>query len=322
MTHANHQQSFPLDEEIGFIGLGMMGQPMALNLAKAGAKLVVWNRSANRHEALRDVGAAVASSVEEVFARARIVFLMLVNETALDAVLRRRTPAFRDLVSGHVLVSMGSNSPSYSRRLADDIEDGGGRYVEAPVSGSRKPAEAGQLVSLLGGDPRTIADIRPLLAPMCREAVFCGPVGSALLMKLAINLYLNTMLVSLAEAVHFARRQGLDLDAFKTAIDSGPMASDVTRVKIPKLVLRDFSVQAATGDALNSTRLIADAARAAGLASPLLDLSSNLYDESVQLGNGRLDMVSVIEAIEARTEAIKLASTSCISGSKRVSSGQ
>jgi 3-hydroxyisobutyrate dehydrogenase len=322
MTHANHQQSFPLDEEIGFIGLGMMGQPMALNLAKAGAKLVVWNRSANRDEALRDVGAAVASSVEEVFTRARIVFLMLVNETALDAVLRRRTPAFRDLVSGHVLVSMGSNSPSYSRRLAHDIEDGGGRYVEAPVSGSRKPAEAGQLVSLLGGDPRTIADIRPLLAPMCREAVFCGPVGSALLMKLAINLYLNTMLVGLAEAVHFARRQGLDLDAFKTAIDSGPMASDVTRVKIPKLVLRDFSVQAATGDALNSTRLIADAARAAGLASPLLDLSSNLYDESVQLGNGRLDMVSVIEAIEARTEAVKLVSISCISGNKRVSSGQ
>ena len=71
------------------------------------------------------------------------------------------------------------------------------------------------------------------------------------------------------------------------------------------LVQRDFSVQAATEDALNSTRLIADAARAAGLASPLLDLSSNLYDESVRLGNGRLDMVSVIEAIEARTEAVK-----------------
>jgi 3-hydroxyisobutyrate dehydrogenase len=197
-----------------------------------------------------------------------------------------------------------------------------GRYVEAPVSGSRKPAEAGQLVSLLGGDPPSIVDIRPLLASMCREAVFCGPVGSALLMKLAINLYLNTMLVGLAEAVHCARRQGLDLDAFKTAIDSGPMASDVTRVKIPKLVLRGFSVQASTGDALNSTRLIADAARAAGLASPLLDLSSNLYDESVQLGNGRLDMVSVIEAIEARTEAVKLASTSCISRSERVSSGR
>lgn len=304
MTYGNNQRGFRVSEEIGFIGLGVMGQPMALNLVKAGAKLVVWNRSADRAEPLRDAGATVASSVEDVFAQARIVFLMLVNEAAVDMVMRRRTPSFRGLVSGHVLVSMGSNSPVYSRRLAADIQDGGGRYVEAPVSGSRKPAEAGQLVSLLGGDPQTIAEVRPLLAPMCRETVLCGPVGNASLMKLAINLYLNSMLVGLGEAVHFAGRHGLDLGAFKTAIDAGPMASDVTRVKIPKLILRDFSVQAATADALNSTRLIADAARAAGIASPLLDLSSDLYEESVRLGNGQLDMVSVIEAIEARTEAI------------------
>ncbi len=304
MTHGNNQRRSQVNEEIGFIGLGVMGQPMALNLAKAGAKLVVWNRSPDRTEPLRDAGAAVASSVEQVFVRARTVFLMLVSEAAVDEVMRRRTPSFRSFVSGHLLVSMGSNSPTYSRRLAADIQESRGRYLEAPVSGSRKPAEAGQLVSLLGGDARTIAKIRPLLVTMCRETIFCGPVGNALLMKLAINLYLNSMLVGLAEAVHFAGRHGLDLDAFKTAIDAGPMASDVTRVKIPKMVLRDFSVQAATADALNSTRLIADAARAAGIASPLLDLSSNLYDESVRLGNGRLDMVSVIEAIEARTEAL------------------
>lgn len=304
MTHGINQRGFPMVEEIGFIGLGVMGQPMALNLVKAGAKLVVWNRSADRAELLRDAGATVASSVEDVFAQARTVVLMLVNEAAVDFVMRRGTPTFQDLVSGHLIVSMGSNSPVYSRRLDADIQEGGGRYVEAPVSGSRKPAEDGQLVALLGGDPRTIAEVRPLLAPMCRETVLCGPVGNALLMKLAINLYLNSMLVGLAEAVHFAGRHGLDLGAFKAAIDAGPMASDVTRVKIPKLILRDFSVQAATADALNSTRLIADAARAAGIASPLLDLSSDLYDETLRLGNGRLDMVSVIEAIEARSEAI------------------
>ncbi len=156
---------------------------------------------------------------------------------------------------------------------------------------------------MLGGDPDTVAEVRPLLAPMCRETVLCGPVGSGLLMKLAVNLYLDTMLVGLAEAVHFADRNGLDLATFQAAIDSGPMASDVTRVKIPKLVTRDLSVQAATADAYANTRLIADAARAVGMASPLLDLSSDLYGESVALGNGRLDMVSVIEAIEARTVA-------------------
>lgn len=309
MTHTAETTDSRSHREIGFIGLGVMGQPMALNLAKAGTNLVVWNRSAERAEPLRSAGAAVASSAEEVFARTRIVIVMLVNEAAMDAVLGRGTPGFPKLVSGHVLVSMGSNAPGYSRGLAADILAAGGRYVEAPVSGSRKPAEAGQLVSMLGGDPKTIAEIRPLLAPMCRETVICGPVGNALLMKLAVNLYLNTMLVGLAEAVHFADRHGLDLSTFQAAIDSGPMACDVTRVKIPKLAARDFSVQAATADALNSTHLIADAARAAGLASPLLDLSSDLYGESVSLGNGRLDMVSVIKAIEARTEALGHASS-------------
>lgn len=90
------------------------------------------------------------------------------------------------------------------------------------------------------------------------------------------------------------------------------MASDITRVKIPKLISRDFSVQAATTDACNSTQLIADAARTAGIASPLLDLSSKLYGETASLGNGRLDMVSVIKSIEARTDALNHSSTRII----------
>lgn len=289
------------NQPIGFIGLGVMGQPMALNLARAGTPLIVWNRSPEAAEPLRAAGAAVAGSVAEVFGRARIVILMLVNEAALDSVLERGTPGFQERVSGSVVVSMGSNPPDYSKALAAEIEAAGGRYVEAPVSGSRKPAEAGQLVAMLGGDPDTVAQVAPLLAPMCRETVVCGPVGSALMLKLAVNLYLNTMLVGLAEAMHFAGRNNLDLSTFKAAIDAGPMACDVTRVKIPMLAARDFSVQAATADAFNSTGLIADAARAAGLATPLLDISRALYGESVDLGNGRLDMVSVIEAIEART---------------------
>ena len=290
------------NEEIGFIGLGVMGQPMALNLAKAGTKLVVWNRSSDKIEPLRAMGASAALEAADVFDRTRIVILMLVNEAALDAVLERGTANFTKRVANHIVVSMGSNAPDYSRELSAEIIAAGGRYVEAPVSGSRKPAEAGQLVSMLGGDLSTIEEIRPLLAPMCRDTVVCGPAGNALLMKLAVNLYLNTMLVGLAEAVHFADAQGLDLTAFKTAIDSGPMACDVTGVKIPKLIARDFSVQAATSDAFNSTRLIATAARAAGLATPLLDLSSDLYGESVELGNSRLDMISVLESIEQRSK--------------------
>lgn len=292
------------DDAVGFVGLGVMGQPMALNLAHAGTRLVVWNRTPTRCEPLRAAGAEVAGSVQEVFDRASAVLLMLVDEATIDTVLGRGTAAFARLVAGHLVVAMTSSSPGYSRLLAADVAGAGGRYVEAPVSGSRKPAEAGALVALLGGDPADVAEVRPLLAPTCRALLSCGPVGSGLLMKLAVNVYLDTTLAGLAEAVHFADRQGLDLATFGAAIDAGPMASDLTRVKVPKLVDHDFEVQAATEDAYANTRLIAAEARAAGLATPLLDAASALYGESVRLGHARDDMSSVLAAIEARTEQL------------------
>jgi 3-hydroxyisobutyrate dehydrogenase len=291
-------------EAVGFVGLGVMGQPMALNLVRAGVRLVVWNRTAERAEPLRHAGAEVAADVGEVFARASTVILMLLDEAVLDATLQRGTPAFAPLVRDHLVVSMASNAPGYSRGLAAEIADAGGRYLEAPVSGSRKPAEAGRLVALLGGDPADVAEASPLLQPMCRQLLACGPVGSGLMMKLAVNLYLDTMLAGLAEAFHFADRQGLDLETFAAAVDAGPMASDLTRVKVPMLVARDFDVQAATSDAYANTLLIAAEARAAGMASPLLDVASALYGESVGLGHARDDMSSVLTAVEARTAAL------------------
>lgn len=285
---------------LGFLGLGLMGQPMALNLARSGARLTVWNRSPEKCAPLREAGAAVAGSPAEVFARAQVVFVMIVDEAATDAALARGEPAFAGMVAARTVVCMGSNSPAYSRGLAADIAAASGRYVEAPVSGSRKPAEAGQLVALLGGDARTVEDVAPLLQPMCRESVRCGPVGSGLLMKLSVNLFLNQMLAALAEAMHFAGSHGLDLRAFQAAIDAGPMASDVTRVKIPKLAARDFAAQAAMTDALNSEHLITQAARAIGIATPMLDAGTRLFAEAVQRGDGALDMVAVLRVLEGK----------------------
>jgi 3-hydroxyisobutyrate dehydrogenase len=122
-------------------------------------------------------------------------------------------------------------------------------------------------------------------------------------MKLAVNVYLDITMAGLAEAVHFAERQGVDLATFGAAIDAGQMASDLTRVKVPKLVGHEFGVQASTADVLANTLLIAAEARAAGLATPLLDAASALYRESVDLGHARDDMSSVLTAIEARTDA-------------------
>jgi 3-hydroxyisobutyrate dehydrogenase len=289
--------------DVGFIGLGVMGQPMALNLARAGTRVVVWNRSADKCEPLRAAGAKVVASPAEMFQQTPIVIMMLADGAAIDAVLGRGTTNFGVNLAQHTIVQMGTTSPDYSRRLEADVRAAGGSYVEAPVSGSRKPAEAGQLVVMLAGEHAAVDAARPLLQPMCHQTIKCGPVPSALIMKFSINIFLINMVTGLAEAVHFAERHDVDMQEFLAALDAGPMASGVSRVKAPKLVGRDFAVQASILDVLKNNRLVAEAARESKLASPLLDVCHALYSEAAALGQGQSDMVAVIRAIEARTDS-------------------
>lgn len=286
----------------GLIGIGAMGEPIALNMLRSGIPLVVWNRTAGKTDALQAAGANVVDSAEQVFDATDTVVLMLANEEAIDSVLQRGTPAFKNLVSAHTVVQMGTVSPGYSTSLERDIHLAQGQYVEAPVSGSKKPAEAGQLVAMLAGHVEAIETIRPLLAPVCRQSFACGSVPNASLMKLAVNLFLITMVTGLVEAFHFAERHTLDLEQFAAVLDAGPMTSNVSRMKLSKLVSQDFAMQAGITDVLKNNRLIAEAARGSRIASPLLDICHALYGETQALGLGEFDMVSVLRAIEARSE--------------------
>lgn len=287
---------------VGFIGLGVMGLPMARNLVRAGVPVTVWNRSPGTADELRTAGATVAADVGEVFEAARIVILMLADGPAVDSVLGRGTQKFGSLVREHTVVHMGTTPAEYSRLLDVDIRASGGRYVEAPVSGSRKPAEAGQLVALLAGRRPEIDEVRPLLEPMCHRVIPCGRVPDAMLMKLAVNLFLITMVTGLGEAFHFADRHHLDLRTLQLVLDAGPMASDVSRTKIAKLVAARFEVQASISNVLYNNQLIAEAARAANVASPLLDVCHALFTEAEQLGYGEIDMAGIVRAIEHRTQ--------------------
>lgn len=287
---------------VGFVGLGVMGQPMALNLARAGVDLLAWNRTIERCEPLREAGAKLAASAAEVFRNADVIILMMANGAATDAVLGRGTEGFAGTVAERLIVSMGTSSPEWSRGLDADIRAAGGRYVEAPVSGSRVPAEEGQLVGMLAGADDDVAMLRELLRPVCRETVPCGAVPGALTMKLSVNLFLITMVAGLAEAFHFAERQGVDLQRFQAVLDAGPMASAVSRIKLAKLCASDFSVQAAISDVKMNSGLVAEAARGAGIAAPLLDAADALFGEAEGLGLGKQDMAAVVQAIAARTD--------------------
>lgn len=299
---------------VGFIGLGIMGRPMASNLLRAGVPLAVWNRSPEAVRRLAREGARPLPSPAAVFAESEVVLLMLAHEDAVDEVLRRGAPEFATMVAGRIVVPCGTTSAAFSAGLERDVVAAGGRYVEAPVSGSRVPAERGELVGLLAGAEDAVEEVAPLLARTCRTVVRCGAVPAALGTKLAVNLYLCTMVAGLAEAYHLAAALELDLDAFRQALDAGPMASAVSTLKLAKLVERDFDVQAAIRDVHLNTRLVAEAARSVGAASPLLDATRELFCETEESGAGALDMAAVVTALEARDGIAALRHTSAVAG--------
>ncbi|GAA3622954.1 NAD(P)-dependent oxidoreductase [Microbacterium awajiense] len=283
---------------VGFVGLGIMGRPMALRLAAAGTPLVVWNRSDEAVRALTDAGARAAASVAEVFAACDTVIVMLRNEHVVDTVLRAGDSSgpVAPLVAGRTVVNMGTLAPEASARIARDVEAAGGVYVEAPVSGSRRPAEQGELVAMIASPSDAVSRVAPLIAPMCARVVPCGPVPGGLTMKLAVNVFLIATMTGLAETFHFADAHGVDRETLRDVLDSGQMASAISRVKTAKLVADDLAPQAAISDVLMNAELIRDAARAAGIAVPLTDAGRDLYVEAADRGDGGLDAIGVVRA--------------------------
>lgn len=275
---------------------------MAANLRRAGVPLTVYNRSPARCEVLRAMGAAVASSPKALFACCEAIILMLADDAATDWVLGRGSPAFAERVAGRLVINMGTHSPDYSRTLASDVSAAGGIFVEAPVSGSRGPAEAGKLVAMLAGKPAAIERVRPLLQPMCVKLVDVGDVPSAMAMKMAVNLYLVASVTALAEATHLAAALDLDLSCFYRIVTEGPLGSAVVRTKLDKMVRRDFAPQASIRDVLKNAELIARTASRLEADVPLLADSLRCFAAASAEGGNALDMAAVVIAYERITE--------------------
>ena len=289
-----------VSSRVGFLGLGVMGQPMALRLVRAGVGLVVWNRTPDRCDPVVAAGARAVDTVTEVAADCATVVVMLADEVAVDQVLDPGGPGFADLVRDRLLIMMGTYPPAYSVALQAAVRAAGGSYVEAPVSGSRAAAEAGALVAMLAGDdPSVLARTQELLASVAARVVPCGPVPSALLTKLTVNSYMITMLTGLAEAVHLGDRLGIDRRRLTEVLLGGTLASPVLATKLEKLAAGDHSAQAAIADVAKNTGLITTAAARAGAAAPLAEVCHRLFADAVDLGLGGDDLIAVISSLEA-----------------------
>ncbi|KAM0324442.1 hypothetical protein ACHAQA_008224 [Verticillium albo-atrum] len=274
---------------VGFMGLGVMGTPMALNLARK-FPLTVWNRSPSKYALLRQAGAIVAPTPRALAEDTDIIFTMLFNEAAFNSILDRE---FKEVIRGKTLINTSSVSVQFSQYLADQVHQAGGHFIEMPVSGSKVPAEQGHLVGMIAGD-RSVADlIQPIVEPITKEAIYCGDIGMGLKTKYAVNLYLITMTAGLAESMALARAQGLDVEAFSQVLNAGPMASAYSKIKIAKMLNEDWSPQAAIRDCFNITQLIGSASDAdytgGNPASPKYEALPELRANIFANGTGHVD---------------------------------
>lgn len=293
--------SAAVPSRVGFLGLGVMGQPMALNLRRAGVELVVWNRTPGRVAPLAAAGARPAATPAEVFAAAETVLVMLYDEAAVDTVLDRHGPGLASMVRDRTVVVMGTHEPSYSVGLETAVTAAGGRYVEAPVSGSKGPAETGELVVMLAGaDETVLAGLQQVLEPLARRTVTCGAVPAALTTKIAVNTFMITMVSGLVEAVHLADRCGLDRRVLADVLLGGPLASALLAAKLDKLLADDFTVQAAIADVAKNTGLITATAHRVGASVPLARTCDRHFRDAVDAGDGDLDLVAVLRTLEAQ----------------------
>ncbi len=283
---------------IGLIGLGVMGVPMAKNIAAAGLPLTVYNRSEGPRRQFDGTAAHVARSAAEVFERADAVIVMLNDGAASDAALGRTDDGFAVEMAGRILVNTATVTPSYSKALGDAVAAAGGEYLEAPVSGSKAPAEAGELLVMTAGDVVAAEKLRPVFDAIGKETIHCGPVPAAMAMKSASNLLLAGLMSGLAESVNFARAAGLDLDLYSKVIADGPMGNAFLKMKLPRALAQDYAPQASVRNVAYSLDVMIDAAHAAGVATPCAETMRATCAKALSEGRAEDDVIALTEVLK------------------------
>jgi 3-hydroxyisobutyrate dehydrogenase len=216
---------------VGFIGLGLMGRPMAANLLKAGYELAVWNRTASRADTLVEQGAKRAATPREVAAASEVLFTIVSDPPALESVLWGEAGVFAGLRRGSVLVESSTVTPELEKRAAAAAASKGAEFLEAPVTGGTWGAEKGELVFMVGGDTETLRRIEPVMGAMGKRFFHLGPVGAAQTVKLAMNLLLCLQVEGFAEALALVTRAGIPGEKLLEVMQSSMGRSAVLDLK-------------------------------------------------------------------------------------------
>jgi 3-hydroxyisobutyrate dehydrogenase-like beta-hydroxyacid dehydrogenase len=236
--------SIAVSRNIGFIGLGLMGRPMALNLLKAGHKLTVWNRTPSRAQELVAAGATLAKTPREVAAGSEVLITIVSDPPALESVLwggaEQKEGALEALKSGSIYIDSSTVSPSLVRRIADACQRRGVRFLDAPVTGGDWGAREGNLVFMIGGDADTLKEAEPVLGIMGKKLFHLGPNGAGQTVKLAMNAILALQVDAMAEALALVTRAGLKGEQLVEVMQASMARSGVLDVKSPLMLKGDY----------------------------------------------------------------------------------
>jgi 3-hydroxyisobutyrate dehydrogenase len=273
---------------IGFIGAGIMGAPMARNLADAGHDVHLWNRTREKAEAVD--GVTVAASPGAAAEGADAVVTMLSDGDAVDSVAG-------DFVGDGVLwLQMSTVGMEATEKLMQLAADRGATFVDAPVLGTKQPAEKGELVVLASGPEDALAKAEPVFDTVGAKTVTLGDAGAGTRLKLVLNSWLVALVEGLAETIAFAEAIDVDPKTFLETIDGAPMGTPYAQLKGKAMIERDFPASFPLSLALKDARLVRKAAERAGVELPLVETVERQFARADEDGHGDEDLAAVFFA--------------------------
>lgn len=286
------------DKNVGVIGTGLMGAPMAANLMKAGFGVSVYNRTRSKAEPLIEDGATWCASPSEVAAGCDVVITIVSDSPDVEQVYLGAGGVCGAVRKGALCIEMSTISPDVARRVADAVRERGGAFLDAPVSGGRNGAEAGKLAIMVGGDAGDVERARPVFDVLGKSVVHGGPVGSGQLIKLCNQILCGLNLLAVSEALTFARDVGLDPGTVLKAVSGGAAGSWALENLGPRMLKRDFEPMFMVDLQQKDLRIVQETARQRPTPLPGTALVAQLLAANQAAGEGKEGTQALIKVIE------------------------
>ena len=287
-------------KKIGFIGIGLMGLPMAKNILKSGYKLIAFNRSPNKADLLKEFGAEIAKSMGELVNNSDVIITMLTDDKAVDEVMNSQN-FVENLKSGKILIDMSSVKPITAKKHANNLKLKDINYLDAPVSGGTIGAEEATLAIMIGGDQNVFNEVKDLLKTMGNPTLV-GPVGSGQVSKLANQIIVGLTIGAVAEAVTLCEKAGADPIKMISALSGGWADSKVLQTHGKRMINKDFSPKGKTSTHLKDMNNILECANNFNTHLPISNLVKEMYKNLVENGCGNDDHSSLYKEIERMNE--------------------